>query len=111
MKYGSILWLEDDNLYLQNVRLRTMWHTIYAAKFEQTTIHQHAKWWNHKIQLFTRFEHLYSLKIINTCISKINNMRRGIKRWLSPYLEQGVIESIYGAGGGLSPKDGAGDVN
>jgi len=30
--------LEDGNLYL---RLRTMSHTIYAAKFEQTIIHQH----------------------------------------------------------------------
>jgi len=37
-KYGSILWLEDGNLYL---RLRTMSHTIYAVKFEQTIIHQH----------------------------------------------------------------------
>ena len=37
-KYSSILWLENDNLYL---RLRTMSHTIYAAKFEQTIIHQH----------------------------------------------------------------------
>ena len=30
--------MEDGNLYL---RLRTMSHTIYAAKFEQTIIHQH----------------------------------------------------------------------
>jgi len=30
--------LEDGNLYL---RLRKTSHTIYAAKFEQTTIHQH----------------------------------------------------------------------
>ena len=30
--------MEDDNLYLC---LRTMSHTIYAAKFEQTIIHQH----------------------------------------------------------------------
>jgi hypothetical protein len=30
--------LEDGNLYL---RLRKMRHTIYAAKFEQTIIHQH----------------------------------------------------------------------
>jgi hypothetical protein len=30
--------LEDGNLYL---RLRTMSHTIYARKFEQTIIHQH----------------------------------------------------------------------
>jgi hypothetical protein len=30
--------LEDGNLYL---RLQTMSHTIYAAKFEQTIIHQH----------------------------------------------------------------------
>jgi hypothetical protein len=30
--------LEDGNLYL---RLRTMLHTIYAAQFEQTIIHQH----------------------------------------------------------------------
>jgi hypothetical protein len=37
-KYGNILWLEDGHLYL---RLRTMSHTIYAAKFEQTIIHQH----------------------------------------------------------------------
>jgi hypothetical protein len=37
-KYGSILWLEDGNLYL---RLQTMSHTIYAAKFEKTIIHQH----------------------------------------------------------------------
>jgi hypothetical protein len=37
-KYGSILWLADGNLYL---RLRTKSHTIYAAKFEQTIIHQH----------------------------------------------------------------------
>jgi len=29
--------LEDGNLYL---RLRTMSHTIYAAQFEQTIIHQ-----------------------------------------------------------------------
>ena len=28
---------KDDNLYL---RLRTMSHTIYAAKFEQTITHQ-----------------------------------------------------------------------
>ena len=34
----SILWLEDGNLYL---RLRTMSHTIYAAKFEHMIIHQH----------------------------------------------------------------------
>ena len=38
VQYGSILWLEDGNLYL---RLRTMSHTNYAAKFEQTIIHQH----------------------------------------------------------------------
>ena len=30
--------LEDGNLYL---RLRAMSHTVYAAKFEQTIIHQH----------------------------------------------------------------------
>jgi hypothetical protein len=30
--------LEDGNLYL---RLRTMSHTFYAAKFEQTISHQH----------------------------------------------------------------------
>ena len=30
--------MEDSNLYL---RLRKMSHTIYAAKFEQTIIHQH----------------------------------------------------------------------
>ena len=30
--------MEDGNLYL---RLRTMSHTIYAAKFQQTIIHQH----------------------------------------------------------------------
>jgi hypothetical protein len=30
--------LEDGYLYL---RLRNMSHTIYAAKFEQTIIHQH----------------------------------------------------------------------
>ena len=30
--------MEDGNLYL---RLRTMSHTIYAAKFEQTIIHHH----------------------------------------------------------------------
>ena len=29
---------KDGNLYL---RLHAMSHTIYAAKFEQTTIHQH----------------------------------------------------------------------
>ena len=38
VQYGSILWLEDGNLYL---RLRTMSYTIYATKFEQTKIHQH----------------------------------------------------------------------
>jgi hypothetical protein len=37
-KYGSMLRLEDGNLYLC---LKTMSHTIYAAKFEQTIIHQH----------------------------------------------------------------------
>ena len=30
--------MEDGNLYLH---LRTMSHTIYAAKFEQTILHQH----------------------------------------------------------------------
>jgi len=30
--------LEDGNLYLH---LQTMSHTIYAAKFKQTIIHQH----------------------------------------------------------------------
>jgi len=35
-----ILWLEDGNLCL-----RTMSHTIYAAKFEQTIIHQHVHLW------------------------------------------------------------------
>ena len=35
---GSILSLEDGNLYL---RVRTMSHTIYGAKYEQTIIHQH----------------------------------------------------------------------
>jgi hypothetical protein len=30
--------MQDGNLYL---RLRTMSHTIYGAKFEQTIIHQH----------------------------------------------------------------------
>jgi hypothetical protein len=34
----SILSRARSNLYL---RLRTMSHTIYAAKFEQTIIHQH----------------------------------------------------------------------
>jgi hypothetical protein len=29
--------MEDRNVY---VRLRTMSHTVYAAKFEQTIIHQ-----------------------------------------------------------------------
>jgi hypothetical protein len=33
-----ILSRDRGNLYL---RLRTMSHTIYAAKFEQTIIHQH----------------------------------------------------------------------
>ena len=33
-----MLLLEDGNLYL---RLRKMSHTSYAAKFEQTIIHQH----------------------------------------------------------------------
>ena len=33
-----MLWFEDGNLYL---RLWNMSHTIYAAKFEQTIIHQH----------------------------------------------------------------------
>jgi hypothetical protein len=33
-----LLLLEDGNLYLC---LRTMSHTIYAAKFEQTITHQH----------------------------------------------------------------------
>ena len=42
LKYDSILWLEDSNLYLP---LRTMSHTIYAAKFEQTIIHQHVHLW------------------------------------------------------------------
>jgi hypothetical protein len=28
-------------VYDDNLRLRTMSHTIYAAKFEQTIIHQH----------------------------------------------------------------------
>jgi hypothetical protein len=37
-KYGSILWLEDGDLYL---RLQKMSHTIYVSKFEQTIIHQH----------------------------------------------------------------------
>ena len=37
-KYGSIVCLEDGNLY---IRLRTMSHTMYAAKFEQTIIHQY----------------------------------------------------------------------
>ena len=37
-KYGSILWLEYGHLYLC---LRKMSHTIYAAKFKQTIIHQH----------------------------------------------------------------------
>ena len=32
--------MDDGNLYL---RLRKMSHTIYAAKFEQTIIHQHAQ--------------------------------------------------------------------
>jgi len=43
--------LEDGNLYL---RLRTMLHSIYAAQFEQTIIHQHvllrrdslSYWWS-----------------------------------------------------------------
>jgi hypothetical protein len=37
-KYGSIIWLEDGYLYLG---LQNMLHTIYAAIFEQTIIHQH----------------------------------------------------------------------
>jgi hypothetical protein len=37
-KYGSILSLEEGNLYL---RLWTMSPTIYGAKFKQTIIHQH----------------------------------------------------------------------
>jgi hypothetical protein len=41
-KHGSILWLEDSNLYLH---LQTMSLTIYAAKFEQMTIHQHVLLW------------------------------------------------------------------
>ena len=40
---STVLWLEDGNLYL---RLQTMTHTIYPAKFEQTIIHQqvHLQW-------------------------------------------------------------------
>jgi hypothetical protein len=36
-KYGSILWLEDGNLYL---RLRKMSHTIYAANGKVSHIHR-----------------------------------------------------------------------
>ena len=35
---NTVVYLEDSNLYL---RLRKMSHTIHAAKFEQTIIHQH----------------------------------------------------------------------
>jgi len=42
---GSILWLEDCNLYL---RLQTMLHTIYAAKFINMYIYEgkvsHMNW-------------------------------------------------------------------
>jgi hypothetical protein len=48
-KYGSILWLEDADLYL---RLRTMSYTIYAAKFEQKIIHQHVHLRFHYMSLF-----------------------------------------------------------
>jgi hypothetical protein len=34
--YGSILWLEDGNLYL---RLRKMTHTIYVANGKVSHIH------------------------------------------------------------------------
>ena len=34
----KVVYLEDGNLYL---RPRTMSHTMYAAKFEQTITHQH----------------------------------------------------------------------
>jgi hypothetical protein len=41
-KYSNIIWLEKGNLYL---RLWKMSHTIYAAKLEQTIIHQHVLLW------------------------------------------------------------------
>ena len=56
-----------------------------------------------KPYLYTFSLYIKNIKFFCNVCSKIG--------WLSPYLEQGVIESIYGAGGGLSPIDGAGDVN
>jgi hypothetical protein len=45
-KYGSILWLEDGNLYLH---LRKMSHTIYAANRKVSHIHWRMCEWDYTI--------------------------------------------------------------
>jgi len=45
-KYGSMLWLEDDNIYL---RLRKMSHTIYAANGNVSHIHRRMCEWDYPI--------------------------------------------------------------
>jgi len=45
-KYGSILWLEDGNLYL---RMRKMSHTIYAANGKVSHIHRRMCEWDYTI--------------------------------------------------------------
>jgi len=62
--------LEDGNLYL---RLRTMLHTIYAAKFEQTITRQHV--------LLRRESQWYWCSILNNnivfaCFNSDNEMAR-----------------------------------
>jgi hypothetical protein len=60
--------LEDGNLYF---RLRTMLHTIYAAKFEQTIIHQH-------VHLRWESQWIF-VNIIRQPMFFISSQRRGIK--------------------------------
>ena len=45
-KYGSIIWLEDGNLYL---RLRKMSHTIYDANGLVSRIHRRMCEWDYTI--------------------------------------------------------------
>jgi hypothetical protein len=59
-KYGSILWLEDGNLYL---RLRKMSHTIYAANGKVIHLHwlsryQWLGFWSHAGRYFYGFVNL-----------------------------------------------------
>jgi hypothetical protein len=84
--YGSILWLEDGNLYL---RLRKMSHTIYAASGKVSHIHRRMCQWDYTEWITRSFVNKAKERVFLSRDHALFNRRHG--NWISLI----ICSSIY----------------